>query len=72
MSSDTTLVRFTAKCNGKKRGATVRIQRIYKDDVEEAQVLMENDETAYREFYRGATEEDFEATLTDQKVRAYR
>jgi hypothetical protein len=68
----TVLVRFSATVNGTKRRCTVRVEKSHANDVEEAELIMANDEPAYREFYRGASPADYEAPLVDPKVRLFR
>ncbi len=69
----TVLVRFSATVNGKIRRATVRVEKSLADDVEEAELMVMNDQAAYNEFYRGVTDPaEYDADLVDPKVRRFR
>jgi hypothetical protein len=69
--SATALYRFSADVNGVRRSCTVRL---YKGQTspEDAELVMENDEPAYTTFYNGASPADYEAPLTNMRVRPFR
>lgn len=59
---------FSATVNGKRRRCHVELSRIHASDVDEAELTMSNDEASYKEFYRGATQADYDADLLDRKL----
>lgn len=68
----TTLKRFSAIVNGKRRHCTVELQPGYANDVEEAEFIMKNTETSYREFYKDATQADYDSDLEFPRLKVIR
>lgn len=60
--------KFCATVNGKRRRVEVDMPRGYANDVEEAELMVMNTEYLYREFYRDATQADFDAPLENIKL----
>ena len=63
----TVTYRYTATVNGKRRMVIVTGARGL-DASEVIALLVDNHETNYKRFYRGATEKDYEAEREDELV----
>ena len=62
--------RYTATVNGRRRMVVVTGKRGLSGD-EVITELIDNDEKNYARFYRGATDKDYDAERTDERVEAY-
>ena len=60
--------KFCATVNGKRRSVILYMPRGYANDVEEAELMVMNDEPLYRAFYAGAVEADYNAELVNVKL----
>lgn len=60
--------KFCATVNGKRRRVTVFMPRGYANDVEEAELMVMNIQSYYYEFYKDATDADYDAPLVNVKL----
>lgn len=60
--------KFCATVNGKRRSVTLYMPRGYANDVEEAELMVMNEYGLYVEFYKDATDADYDAPLENVKL----
>ena len=61
--------KFIAEVDGKRRSVILDMPYGYADDVEEAEMIVMNDEALYLDFYRGATPPEFDMPLDNPRLR---